>query len=390
MCSCHLSPLSAIIHTIRATHSQLHTLPNSYKMVRPPHLCSHLLTHRRLMVLLLQVSCPAPLLPRSAFSSQVPACPTRNVTGNVMPLAEATTQVSFLEFLQRCGVLIAPPQPSQLPVPISPLDAAVQTTPPCDACQDVSTQTSDQQVSSISFDVAVQTSFHGVHISSLDAAVQTTPHKVLRLSTSLHSWVLAQFPRFLLIFLFRLPYAVWCHTMLPYNYRSRSSLLAVFYRTILWTAKTLFVSPRHQCKVHVPCCSHRQDSNSSPRLLVPVLVLTCTLHMAHLLQLHLCVHSPPLAPPMWEHNMHDRLLLVREVPEPLLREPTILSIQILVQGLALFLNRVPSFFLWSTLVNPNLKGTMVSIQLTATSRIINIVFPFYNGIQARRAEILPT
>ena len=48
--------------------------------------------------------------------------------------------------------------------------------------------------------------------------------------------------------------------MLPYNYRSRSSLLAVSSRTILWTAKTLFVSPRHQYKVHVPCCSHRQDS----------------------------------------------------------------------------------------------------------------------------------
>ena len=73
--------------------------------------------------------------------------------------------------------------------------------------------------------------------------------------------------------------------MLPYNYRSRSSLLAVFSRMIFRTAKALFVSPRHQYKVHVPCCSHRQDSNSSHRLLVPLLVLT--LHMAHLLQLHL-------------------------------------------------------------------------------------------------------
>ena len=92
----------------------------------------------------------SPLLPRSAISSQVPAYPTRNVTGDVMPLAEAVTQLSFLEFLQRCGVPIAPPQPSQLPVPISLLDA-VQTTPPCDAFQDVSTQTSDQQVSSVFF-----------------------------------------------------------------------------------------------------------------------------------------------------------------------------------------------------------------------------------------------
>ena len=58
-----------------------------------------------------------------------------------MPLAEAITQLSFLEFLQRCGVSIAPRQPSQPPVPISLLDAAVQTTPPCDVSQDVSTQT---------------------------------------------------------------------------------------------------------------------------------------------------------------------------------------------------------------------------------------------------------
>ena len=94
------------------------------------------------------------------------------------------------------------------------------------------------------------------------------PYKVLRLSTSLHRLVLAQFPRFLLIFLSRFPYAVWCYTMLPYNCRSRSSLLAAFSRTILWTAKTLFVSSRHQYKVHVPCCSHRQDSNSSPCLSV--------------------------------------------------------------------------------------------------------------------------
>ena len=54
----------------------------------------------------------SPPLPCSTISSQVPVCPTRNVTGDVMPLAEAITQLSFLEFLQRCGVLTAPPQPS--------------------------------------------------------------------------------------------------------------------------------------------------------------------------------------------------------------------------------------------------------------------------------------
>ena len=119
------------------------------------------------------------LLSCSTISSHVPVCPTRNVPGDVMPLAEAITQLSVLEFLQHCSVSIAPPQPSQLPVPISLLDAAVQTTPPCDVIQDVSTQTSDQLLPSLSFDVAVQTSSHGFHTSSLDAAVQTIPHSAL-------------------------------------------------------------------------------------------------------------------------------------------------------------------------------------------------------------------
>ena len=126
-------------------------------------------------------SVSSPQLPHSAICSPFLAGPTRNVTGEAMPtsLAEAVTQLSFLEFLQRCNLLIAPLQPRQLPVPISLLDATVQTTSPCDTSQDASTQTSDQPVSSLSFDVAVQTYFHSVHTSSLDAAVQTLPHSTL-------------------------------------------------------------------------------------------------------------------------------------------------------------------------------------------------------------------
>ena len=140
-------------------------------------------------------SVSSPPLPFTTISSQVPVCPTRNVTGDVMPLAEAITQLSFLEFLQHCGVSIALPQPSQLPVPISLSDAAVQATPLCDAFQDASTQTSDQQVSSLSLDVAVQTSPHGIHISSLDAAVQTTPHSTLsqHVSTQMGSRSISSF-----------------------------------------------------------------------------------------------------------------------------------------------------------------------------------------------------
>ena len=106
---------------------------------------------------------------------------TRNVTGEAMPssLAEALTQLSFLEFVQRCNLLIAPSQPTQLPAPISFLDVAVQTAAPCEISQDASTQTSVQPVSSLSLDVAVQTIFHSVRFSSLDAAVQDGPTQYL-------------------------------------------------------------------------------------------------------------------------------------------------------------------------------------------------------------------
>ena len=57
-CRYHLARLSATIHTIQATHSQRHTLLNSYNMARSPLLRSHLLQYRKLMVLLLQVLFP--------------------------------------------------------------------------------------------------------------------------------------------------------------------------------------------------------------------------------------------------------------------------------------------------------------------------------------------
>ena len=61
-----------------------------------------------------------------------------------------------------------------------------------------------------------------------------------------------------------------------------------------------------------------------PRLQVSLLMLTYALHMAHLLQRHLHdpgyvqlfqlrLHSSLLVPSMWEHIMHDQLLLLGEV-----------------------------------------------------------------------------
>ena len=122
-------------------------------------------------------------------------------------------------------------------------------------------------------------------------------------------------------------------------------------------------------------------------------------HMVYLLKRPrcdlVCVHpsqsrpnSHMSVPPKWEHIMCAQLLPTREVQVPPWREPTILSIQILVQVLALFLNR--SFFLWSSLGNQNLTGLVTLIQPTAISCIVNTVSLSFNGIQARREEILPT
>ena len=171
-----------------------------------------------------------PLVSTQQFNDTTPSCSalgpqllhghigTRNVTGEAMPtsLAEALTQLSFLEFVQRCNLLIAPSQPTQLPVPISLLDVAVQTASPCEISQDASTQTSDQPVSSLSLDVAVQTIFHSVRSSSLTLPCRQS-HTVLFPRTFLRRWVLAQLPRFLLIRLCRLLFAVWCNMMLPHN-----------------------------------------------------------------------------------------------------------------------------------------------------------------------------
>ena len=129
-----LTPLSGITLTTRAIHSLHYTLSNSYKMIRSPRLCSH-------------------------WPPPHSKCHRRSSTPT--SLAEAVTQLSFLEFLQRCNLLIALPQPPQLPVPISLLDAAVQTLPHC-CLSHVSTQTCTRPVSSLSLDAAVQTPLHSV------------------------------------------------------------------------------------------------------------------------------------------------------------------------------------------------------------------------------------
>ena len=134
VCGRLVAPLSGITLTTRAIHSQHYTLSNSYRLgasstsVQP--LASTLETNGTAS----SGSVSSPQLPHSAIISQVPAGPTRNVTGEVMStsLAEAVTQLSFFDFLQRCNLLIAaPPPPPQPPVPTSGCRYADSSTQRC-------------------------------------------------------------------------------------------------------------------------------------------------------------------------------------------------------------------------------------------------------------------
>ena len=183
------------------------------------------------------------LLSRSAVSSQVTVAPTRNGTGGVIPLAEAITQISFLEFLQHFGVSIAPPQPPQPPVSNSLLEAAVQTTTPCNVSQDVSTQTSYHS-DTFSCDVAVQTSFFGAPTLSLDAAAQTiTPSTLSQyVSTQMGSRSASSF-------------SVDASVQIT----AHSAVLIDAATQLNLTAGILSVSPRHQDWAHMLHLYRRQD-----------------------------------------------------------------------------------------------------------------------------------
>ena len=85
------------------------------------------------------VSCPQVTL--SATHPQVQMGPTRTLTSDLLSatLAEAATQLSFVEFLERCNLLIAPP-PRPQPSPLRLQDAATQTFPHSAASADATTQ----------------------------------------------------------------------------------------------------------------------------------------------------------------------------------------------------------------------------------------------------------
>ena len=267
-----------------------------------------------------------PPLPCSTISSQVPVCPTRHVTGDVMPLAEAITQLSFLEFLQHCGVLIAPPHTSQLPVPISLLDAAVQATPLCHVSHQMCPRRLlINKLSSLSLDVAVQTSLHGIHISSLDGAVQTTPQSTpsQHVSTQMGSRLASSFS---VDMFFQTPVrSVVLHDVaiqLP---------ITEFFTGCIFSNDPLdrqnFVR-QHPSSIQGPRALLQPPPGLEQLAPPPGPAIGSHLHtMAHLLQLHLYelgyvqlfqlrLHSPLFVPPMWDHIIYVQPLQAREVPVP--------------------------------------------------------------------------
>ena len=167
-------------------------------------------------------SCSAlgPQLLHGHIGSPVLASPTQNVTGEAMPtsLAEALTQLSFLEFVQRCNLLIAP---------ISADSATSPHFTPGRRCADRLDPVKSLRMlpprRRTSLSPRYLLTWQCRRFSHSDPHLipgrcrAGRSHTVLFLRTFLRRWVLAQLPRFLLIHLCRLLYAVWCNMMLPHN-----------------------------------------------------------------------------------------------------------------------------------------------------------------------------
>ena len=241
--------------------------------------------------------------------------PTRNVTGDAMPtsLAEALTQLSFLEFVQRCTPLNCS------------FSANSVTSPhfiPGRRCADRRTPVKSLRMlpprRRFSLSPRYLLMWQCRRFSTVSVPHPWTlpcrrSHTVSFLRTFLRRWVFVQLSHFLLIRQCRLLYAVWCNMMLPHNLTSRSSSLAVFTRTVLWTAKTLFVSLRHQCRIHMCYLCHRLDSSSQSLPLSLLLIRNCSPMLAALP----AIPSSRLSVPhTWEHTLYAQPPAPRGVPVP--------------------------------------------------------------------------
>ena len=124
----------------------------------------------------------------------------------------------------------------------------------------------------------------------------------------------------------RLLHIVWCNLMLPHNSTSRSSSSPGFSQTVLWTVDILFVSLRHQCRIHMFYLRHRLDSNSQSLHPSLLLIRTCSPMLAALpaiLSSRLSVRHT------WEHTPYAQPV-PRGVQVPPTRELTTLMVPVLV------------------------------------------------------------
>ena len=235
-CRRFLASLSATSHTIQATHSQCYTLLNSCNMARPPLLRSHLLQYRRLMLLHPQVLFPAHCYHavHSAHKSlRLPSEMAQEVSCRSLKRSRSSHFLSSHSAAE-----------SQPPVSISLLEAAVQTTTPCDVSQEVY-RTSFRVMWPFRRLSIVSRPYHWM-------LLRRRPHPALRLNMSPRRWVLAQLVRFLLIRLCRFLHIVLCNLTLSHNSTSLSSSLAGFSQTVLLIFGILFrQSPPSVLGAHV-------------------------------------------------------------------------------------------------------------------------------------------
>ena len=349
------------------------------------------------------VSCPQ--VTHSAISPQVQTGPTRTATSDLMSatLAEAATQLSFAEYLERCILLRASP-PLPLPVPTNfwmqlcilfHTSLSHRTSPP-----------NSRSRSSLS-DASTRKIPRGpwFHLRHTTLSVRRVPDPSLR-------YFLTRLCRRL---------CTASHLTMPTpNHRSRSSSSGASTPRTLWIAKAhhRHIAMQAAPHFHNPLTLLRCAAPAAPGMLAMVTgtlrlhachhsglqvsrsMPTCAPHMVYLVKQPwcdlACVHPPPLrpcsymsVPPKWEHIWCAQLLPTKGVQVPPWREPTMPSVPTLVREVVLFLILGPWFFLWSTLGKPNLTGSVTLIQPTASSCITNTVSVFFSGIQDRHAGTPP-
>ena len=262
VCRRLLASLNATSHTIQATHSQCHTLLNSYNMARPPLLRSYLLQCRSSMLLHPQVLFPAHCYHavQSAHKSQWhPPEMAQEVLCRSLKRSHRSPSSSFYS-ASESQLLLLSRLNHRFPAHFWMLLCRrlyLVTSPRMCLRRRLINRTLFRVMWLFRRLSMVPQPYHWM-------LLRRRPHPELRLSKAARRWVLAQLPRFLLIRLCRFLHIVLCNLTLPHNSTSLSSSLAGFSQTDLLIVGILFVSPRHQYWAHMWHLYRRLDLNNQP------------------------------------------------------------------------------------------------------------------------------